>query len=171
MASLSRNPDRSDACKLLGEVLVEGVADGSCPVRAASLCEDGSGQEGCLDGYASGLPAQILYLGVLVAPLLIAGILTLWRIPQLRFIAVATTVIAVYVLAWVPGKAYYTAGMAPAVLAALKRPRRLAAFSWLPLCRVEATAGGLQRRRHCHSHYDHGAGAANPPRHELGCPA
>jgi hypothetical protein len=68
--------------------------------------------------YASGLPSQILYLGVLVAPLLIAGIVRLWRTPQLRFIAVATTVIAAYVLAWVPGKAYYIDGMAPAVLAA-----------------------------------------------------
>ena len=68
--------------------------------------------------YIGGVPAQILYLGLLVAPLLIAGIVKLWRTPPLRFVAVATVVITGYVLAWVPGKAYYTDGMAPAVLAA-----------------------------------------------------
>src|SRR4249920_2902720 len=68
--------------------------------------------------YAGGLPAQILYLGLLVAPLLIAGFIRLWRTPELRFIAVTGTLIVVYVLAWVPGKAYYTDGIAPAVLAA-----------------------------------------------------
>ena len=38
--------------------------------------------------------------------------------PELRFLAVAVTLIVVYVLAWVPGKVYYTDGTAPAVLAA-----------------------------------------------------
>ena len=68
--------------------------------------------------YAGALPAQVLYLGLLVAPLVIAGFVTLWRTPELRFIAVTATLIVVYVLAWVPGKVYYTDGMAPAVLAA-----------------------------------------------------
>jgi hypothetical protein len=68
--------------------------------------------------YAGGLPAQVLYLGLLVVPLVIAGFVTLWRTPELRFIAVTVTLIVVYVLAWVPGKVYYSAGMAPAVLAA-----------------------------------------------------
>jgi hypothetical protein len=68
--------------------------------------------------YAGGLPAQVLYLGLLMAPLLIAGFVRLWRTPELRFIAVAGTLMVGYVLAWVPGKVYYADGMAPAVLAA-----------------------------------------------------
>lgn len=68
--------------------------------------------------YLSGLPAQFLYLGLLVAPLVIAGFIMLWRTPELRFIGLACTVVLVYVLAWVPGKVYYGAGIAPAVLAA-----------------------------------------------------
>ena len=60
----------------------------------------------------------MLYLGRLVAPLVGAGFIRLWRAPQLRFIAVAATLVVVYVLAWVPGKPYYSDGMAPAVLAA-----------------------------------------------------
>ena len=68
--------------------------------------------------YAGGVPAQVLYLGLLIAPLIIAGFVTLWRTPELRFIAVSATLIVVYVLAWVPGKVYYSDGMATAVLAA-----------------------------------------------------
>jgi Dolichyl-phosphate-mannose-protein mannosyltransferase len=68
--------------------------------------------------YLGGLPAQLLYPGLLVAPLLIAGFIRLWRTPELRFIAVACTLILLYVLAWIPGKVYYSDGMAPAVLAA-----------------------------------------------------
>ena len=68
--------------------------------------------------YAAGLPAQLLYIGLLVTPVVVAGFVRLWRTPQLRFIAVAATLILVYVLAWIPGKAYYADGMAPAVLAA-----------------------------------------------------
>src|SRR5215472_16552538 len=56
--------------------------------------------------YLGGLPAQLIYPGLLVIPLLVAGFIRLWRTPELRFIAVATTVIVAYVLAWVPGKVY-----------------------------------------------------------------
>jgi hypothetical protein len=81
--------------------------------------------------YLGGLPAQLVYLGVLVVPLTIAGFIRLWRTPRLRFIAVAATLIVVYVLAWVPGKVYYTDGMAPAVLAA----GSLAAERWIARAR------------------------------------
>ena len=81
--------------------------------------------------YVGGLPAQLVYLGLLVIPLTIAGFIRLWRTPELRFIAVAATVIVVYVLAWVPGKVYYTDGMAPAVLAA----GSLAAERWIARAR------------------------------------
>jgi Dolichyl-phosphate-mannose-protein mannosyltransferase len=81
--------------------------------------------------YIGGLPAQLVYLGLLLAPLVIAGFIRLWRTPELRFIAVAATIIAVYVLAWVPGKVYYTDGMAAALLAA----GSLAAERWIARAR------------------------------------
>ncbi|HEY8043286.1 MAG TPA: glycosyltransferase family 39 protein [Streptosporangiaceae bacterium] len=68
--------------------------------------------------YSGGLPAQFLYLGLLIAPLVVAGFIRLWRVSQLRFIAIAATLIIVYVLAWIPGKPYYSDGMAAAILAA-----------------------------------------------------
>ena len=89
--------------------------------------------------YAGGLPAQVLYLGLLVAPLVIAGFIRLWRTPELRFIGVAATLIVVYVLAWVPGKVYYTDGMAPAVLAA----GALAAEQWIGRARRPRLRRGL----------------------------
>ena len=92
-----------------------------------------------LADYLGGLPAQVLYLGLLVVPLLIAGFIRLWRTPELRFIAVAATLIVVYVLAWVPGKAYYTDGMAPAVLAA----GALAAERWIARGRRPRLRRGL----------------------------
>ena len=89
--------------------------------------------------YIGGLPAQLIYLGLLVIPLAIAGFIRLWRAPELRFIAIATTVIAVYVLAWVPGKVYYADGMAPAVLAA----GSLAAERWIARARRPRLRRGL----------------------------
>ncbi len=68
--------------------------------------------------YFAGLPLQLADVGLLVTPLVVAGFVRLWRTPNLRFIAVAATLILVYVVAWIPGKAYYTDGLAPAVLAA-----------------------------------------------------
>ena len=89
--------------------------------------------------YAAGLPAQLLYLGLLVAPLVIAGFVRLWRTPELRFIAVTATLIVVYVLAWIPGKVYYTDGVAPAVLAA----GALAAERWIARARRPRLRRGL----------------------------
>ncbi|HUL27668.1 MAG TPA: glycosyltransferase family 39 protein [Streptosporangiaceae bacterium] len=77
--------------------------------------------------YLGGLPAQLIYPGLLLAPLLVAGFVTLWRAPELRFIAVAATLTVVYVLAWVPGKVYYADGTVPALLAA----GSLAAERWI----------------------------------------
>jgi 4-amino-4-deoxy-L-arabinose transferase-like glycosyltransferase len=68
--------------------------------------------------YLGGLPAQIIYAGLLTAPVLIAGFVRLWRTPELRYLAVTVTVVSVYVLLWIPGKPYYTSGLLPAVLAA-----------------------------------------------------
>jgi len=82
--------------------------------------------------YAGALPAQLLYLGLLVAPIAVAGFVVLWRTPELRFIAIAATLIVVYVLAWVPGKVYYADGVAPAVLAA----GAAAAERWIARARV-----------------------------------
>jgi hypothetical protein len=87
--------------------------------------------------YVAGLPVQLVYLGLLVAPLVIAGFIVLWRTAELRFIAITATLVVVYVLVWIPGRVYYTDGMAPAVLAA----GALAAERWI------ARAGGPRLRR------------------------
>lgn len=68
--------------------------------------------------YIVGLPAQLLYTGLLGIPLVIAGFIRLWRTPELRFLGIAGTLVVIYVLAWVPGKVYYTDGLLPVVLAA-----------------------------------------------------
>ena len=68
--------------------------------------------------YAGALPGELVYLGLVMAPLVVAGFVVLWRTAELRFIAVAATLVVVYVLAWVPGKVYYADGVAAAVLAA-----------------------------------------------------
>jgi hypothetical protein len=68
--------------------------------------------------YIAGLPEQLIYTGILGVPLVIAGFVRLYRDRQLRFLAVAATLVVLYVLAWVPGKIYYSDGMLPAVIAA-----------------------------------------------------
>jgi Dolichyl-phosphate-mannose-protein mannosyltransferase len=68
--------------------------------------------------YIGGLPGQLLYTGVLGVPLVIAGFIRLYRTRELRFLAIAATLVVLYVLAWVPGKIYYSDGMLPAVIAA-----------------------------------------------------
>jgi hypothetical protein len=77
--------------------------------------------------YIAGLPEQLIYTGVLGVPLVIAGFVRLYRDRQLRFLAVAATLVVLYVLAWVPGKTYYSDGMLPAVIAA----GSVAAEGWL----------------------------------------
>jgi len=68
--------------------------------------------------YIAGLPSQLLYVGIFGVPLVIAGFIRLYRHPELRFLGIAATLVVVYVLAWVPGKVYYSDGMLPAVIAA-----------------------------------------------------
>jgi len=68
--------------------------------------------------YIGGLPTQLLYAGLLVVPMVIAGFVRLWQAPDLRFLAVTGTLLVIYVAVWVPGKAYYSEGTCAAVLAA-----------------------------------------------------
>jgi 4-amino-4-deoxy-L-arabinose transferase-like glycosyltransferase len=68
--------------------------------------------------YIAGLPEQLVYAGILGVPLVIAGFIRLYRHPELRFLAIAATLVVAYVLAWVPGKVYYSDGMLPALIAA-----------------------------------------------------
>jgi Dolichyl-phosphate-mannose-protein mannosyltransferase len=68
--------------------------------------------------YIRGVPGQLVYAGLLGVPLLIAGLIRLWRAPELRFLGVACTLVVLCVLAWVPGKTYYADGVLPAMLAA-----------------------------------------------------
>lgn len=89
--------------------------------------------------YIDGIPEQILYIGLLVMPLVVAGFVRLWRTPELRFLAITATLVVVYVLAWVPGKEYYSTGIAPAVLAA----GAAAAESWAARGHRPAARRGL----------------------------
>jgi 4-amino-4-deoxy-L-arabinose transferase-like glycosyltransferase len=68
--------------------------------------------------YVAGIPEVLLIVGILVSPLIVAGFIRLWQTAELRFLAIATALVVIYVLVWIPGKAYYTGGLAPAVLAA-----------------------------------------------------
>jgi hypothetical protein len=95
--------------------------------------------------YAGGLPAQLIVAGLLGAVLLVAGLIRLWRTPELRFLAVAVTLVGIYVLAWVPGKEYYTDGVLPVVLAAgaVSAERWIAAARRPRLWRAVTLAGTL----------------------------
>ncbi|WP_432842502.1 ArnT family glycosyltransferase [Dactylosporangium sp. CA-092794] len=75
-------------------------------------------QHSTVASYIGAVPAQVFYAGVPVAPLLVAGYVSLWRRPELRFLGIAATLLVVYVIAWIPGKPYYAEGTAPVVLAA-----------------------------------------------------
>jgi 4-amino-4-deoxy-L-arabinose transferase-like glycosyltransferase len=68
--------------------------------------------------YVAGLPEQLIYTGIIGVPLVIVAFVRLYRDRQLRFLAVAATLVVLYVLAWVPGKTYYSDGMLPALIAA-----------------------------------------------------
>jgi 4-amino-4-deoxy-L-arabinose transferase-like glycosyltransferase len=81
---------------------------------SASLHRDNSSP----GAYVASVPAQLVNVGLLVTPLVVAGFIRLWRTVELRFLAIAATLVVAYVVAWVPGKAYYSDGLAPAVLAA-----------------------------------------------------
>jgi hypothetical protein len=101
--------------------------------------------------YIGALPDQLVALGLLAFPLGVVGLVVLWRRPELRFLAVTATLIIVFVLAWIPGKGYYTFGVAPEILAAGSvaaerwihrghRPRlRTAAVAAAPLAGMLAT--------------------------------
>ncbi len=98
-------------------------------------------QNSTAGNYIGGLPDQVVALGVLAFPLAVVGFVVLWRRPELRFLAVACTLIVAYVLAWVPGKGYYSFGMAPEVLAAgsVAAERWIARARW-PRLRSAAVA-------------------------------
>ena len=74
--------------------------------------------------------------------MVVAGFVRLWRAPQLRFLAVAATLVVVYVLAWVPGKPYYSDGMAAVVLAAGARGRRGLGRPGRPAAAAALAGGG-----------------------------
>jgi len=95
--------------------LVWQFANGLPQLTMASVLHQGNSSAA---DYAGGLPQQLAAAGLLGIPLVIAGFITLWRAGQLRFLAVAATLVFIFVLAWVPGKVYYADGMLPAVLAA-----------------------------------------------------
>jgi hypothetical protein len=81
---------------------------------AAALHQSGSTPS----DYAAGVPAQLVFAGLLVTPLVIAGYVRLWRATELGFLAVTCTLLVIYVLVWVPGRQYYAEGTVAVVLAA-----------------------------------------------------
>jgi len=112
--------------------LVWQIANGWPQLTMASALHQ---QNTTVGDYVSSLPAQVLYAGLPGVPMLVAGFWWLWRTRELRFFAVAVTLVVLYVLAWVPGKVYYSDGMLAVVLAAGAVP----AERWL--------AGALHHRR------------------------
>jgi len=68
--------------------------------------------------YLTVLPAQPVYLGLAAVPLALVGARRLARDPALRFLAVAAGLVLLFVVADIPGRPYYTAGLLPAVFAA-----------------------------------------------------
>ena len=98
--------------------------------------------------YIAGLPEQLIYTGIIGVPLVIVAFVRLYRDRQLRFLAVAATLVVLYVLAWVPGKTYYSDGMLPALIAAgsvsveawLANDRRPRIRHWLLAAGVALTA-------------------------------
>jgi hypothetical protein len=91
--------------------------------------------------YAAAVPGEIVYLGLVMAPLVVAGFVVLWRTAELRFLAIAATLVLVYVVAWIPGKVYYADGIAPVVLAA----GAAATERWIARGRADRAQRGRQR--------------------------
>ena len=81
---------------------------------ASALHESGSTPT----DYANGVPAQLVFAGLLVIPVVIAGYVRLWRTTELRFLAVTCTLLVIYVVVWVPGREYYAEGTVAVVVAA-----------------------------------------------------
>ena len=81
---------------------------------ASALHESGSTPT----DYAAGVPAQLVFAGLLVIPVVIAGYVRLWRTAELRFLAVTCTLLVIYVVVWVPGRQYYAEGTVAVVVAA-----------------------------------------------------
>ena len=88
--------------------------------------------------FLTGPVTVLAFAGVLVVPLLVAGFVRLWRTPDLRFLALTSALLVVFVLAWIPGKTYYAEGTAPALLASAA----VAAEGWI----ARGRRPGLRRR-------------------------
>lgn len=67
--------------------------------------------------YIRGPFDQLFQPGLFVAPIVIVGFIGLWRDARLRFCAITVTLVLLWVLFWIPGKEYYTAGVLPTVVA------------------------------------------------------
>ncbi len=74
-------------------------------------------EHSALSDYVGFLPAQLIIGGLFAAPMAVVGIVALVRRRPFRFIAVAASVVLVYVFATIPGRTYYTAGFLPLVFA------------------------------------------------------
>ncbi len=68
--------------------------------------------------YALVVVAQVVYIGLAALPLAVVGARRLWRDHALRFLGIATLLVVLFVIADIPGRPYYTAGLVPALFAA-----------------------------------------------------
>lgn len=87
------------------------------------------------------VPFQLVLVGVLLAPVWVAGWWRLWRAPDLRAFAVAHLLLAVVFLG-TGGKPYYLAGMYPLLLAAGAEPVLRRVHGWVAGAAVAVTAAG-----------------------------
>jgi len=62
--------------------------------------------------------AQVVYIGLAALPLAVVGARRLWRDGSLRFLGIAALLVVLFVIADIPGRPYYTAGLIPVLLAA-----------------------------------------------------
>lgn len=67
--------------------------------------------------YSLVVVAELVYLGLAAVPLAVVGALRLWRDRSLRFLGIAAALVVIFVIADIPGRPYYTAGLIPAVFA------------------------------------------------------
>lgn len=82
-------------------------------MSSALRAEHSSGSD-----YVNGLPAQLVYPGLLAIPLIVAGLARLLREEQTRFLGIGAIALAAYVVLSIPGRPYYDAGVLPLLLGA-----------------------------------------------------
>ncbi len=87
-------------------------APGLAMARSLRVEHSGSGD------YVGFVPAQLILVGILAFPIVVLGVRHLLVHRDLHVVLVVVVVVVVYVFLVIPGRAYYTAGVLPALFAA-----------------------------------------------------